>query len=251
MPTPKPRYPRRPSITSQVEKQIKKSNPSMEFAFVKVPKEKIKPVYEAQFKNKVIINEKKTKKYLADILRRKYTEAKKTGKYKTWLKYIKKEQSLNEIHTHHITENIMPSARDITRLFLKSEYGTQNLSATILQNNNGKIEGRLQYIVNSKKIPKELKEKLIEFNNKLIKAEKSENLDLFSEIYKSIMDFVRGYRSKIITKIQTDSYLGFIKEPETNADYHIQCLNKMGLIIHFIPTKGYVFDKERMKFIKK
>jgi len=251
MPTPKPRYPKKPSVISQIEKELKKGDSNLEFAFIKAPKEKIKPVYANQFKTKVIIDEKKIEKYLADILRRKYKEAKKIEKYKTWLKYIKKEKSLNEIHTHYFTENILPSTRDIVRLFLKSQYGTKKISSTTLQNNNGKIEGRLQYVVDPKKIPPDFREKLIELNKKLIKAKKSENLSLYLELYNSIIDYVKKYRSKIITKIQTDSYSGKIKDPETNADYHIQSFNKMGLIIHFIPNEGYLFDKDKIKFIKK
>jgi len=241
---------KRPSVTSQVEKELRKGNPKLEFAFVKATGEKARNVTRKQFEDHVSIDTFKMDKYIQDILWKKFSNAKKTGNYKEWNKFLK-NKTLSEIHTHiPDTHYLAPSISDIVNVMRLSNFGTNHQAGTIFQTSGTKVLGRIQFTANPKSIPTDLKRRLTD--NYIIEDEATKigNMELVQKYHNQNKELIEDYLKKARTKMQTAVTLGFREIPKNRLEHIKSLLNGIGLIAHYIPNKGYYFDKEEMNFKK-
>ena len=257
MPAPKPRYPRRPSVASQIEQELKKGNSNLEFSFVKAPREKIINSTGIQHERSVAHDSKKIDKYVEDILLKKHKEAEKTGNYKPWAQFLEKK-SLIDIHTHPSEGLFVPSHEDLIKSIYNSSFGKNAYSTTIVKTKGEKVMGKLQFTIDPKKIPIEFKRKLIESSNKAIVAIESGHPELVPEIKKNTLDILTDYLDKARQdyfkmdeiRIVPKEFHDLEIEQSTRLDMVKYMYKKIGILIHYSSNKGYYLDKNKLKFME-
>jgi len=216
----------RETVKSQIERHTRK-DPHVEHAFVKAPREKLENVSLDQKRASVSHDFEKIKKYMLNISNKK------------------KQAQL--IHTHVNQANIphIPSIKD---LFKMPMTNMKEINAFSITDSKGKEIGRVIY---------NYSEKNKSFIKKVREVQRYGDIAAEQIVSKKIKreDFSRNYDilSRELTEIQMMEFSKKIKikiENWTGREY-LEFFKDIGFNIKIRPSKGYTYDFETLRFIKK
>jgi hypothetical protein len=215
----------KPSVRKQMVKTVSK-DPSIEHAFVKLPRRKISNISKNGTKDSVCLNSEKIKKYLR--------------------KHKVDRKRLSHIHTHIYEKGTMdlPSFIDIVAAMNKGYNHIVVFS--------GKKEvGRITYNFNPNSETKKKINSTLEIRNKIILDLKRAKEILTPEKYdKLLIAYNNFFYSEIEINFKAKMSNWQKKNPQkTILDFY----KEIGLSIKFIPNKkeGYIYDYEKLEFVKK
>jgi uncharacterized protein YycO len=210
---------------------------------IKFPRKKIIDVSIRSEKEHVGIDNNKVEKNIIKFAKKEYKFKEKKGKIdeKKLENYINnKEAQLQLIHTHN-TE-LVPSPNDLMNSFISSNFkGVNSSGAIYVHDDFGRIIGKTQFSVDNKKIPLKLK-RFIEQVASNIDDVNTKKVEMYYN--KIVSDYILyNALSKNIPREKYD----YIQERNLKFETYKQ----LGVILHFIPEKGYIFNKDKMEFKKK
>jgi len=207
----------KPSATRQAQKIIN-TNPNVEHAMSKFPKKRITDISKDQKKDCVNADYRKLEKDINKIPE-------------------KDKLKIQIIHDHEISA--IPSIKDLYFNFKAKVIGLSGSDTVYVKNEIGKIIGKTQYTIDKNKMSRNFLNKI----NNIMKLEQEKKSE--TEIYENIKSIFSDYIAAEIIQAKSEN------NQISKERLYLTAFIRQGLIIHFIPAKGYKFNYEKMIFEKK